>query len=148
MNIRRAACSVPMLLAIAFGAVGCSSAGASQSEVPQEVSARVEQTDESQPAKIMISERARQRLGIRTTPVRSVNGSLVIPYSAVVYDADGEAWAFSEPEARTYIRVSIKISSIKDDSVRLTKGPPPGTQVVIVGAPELVGAEAGISSEE
>jgi hypothetical protein len=143
MNIRRTACSVPMLLAITFGAFGCSSAGASQADVPQEVSARVEQTDESQPAKIIISERARQRLGIRTTPVRSVSGSLIIPYSAVVYDAEGEAWAFSEPEARTFIRVSIK-----DDSVRLTEGPPPGTKVVIVGAPELVGAEAGISSEE
>lgn len=148
MDIRRLACSVPMLLAISIGAVGCSGADASQADVPQEVSARVEQTDESQPAKIMISERARQRLGIRTVPVRSVSGSLIIPYSAVVYDADGEAWAFSEPEARTFIRVPIKISSIKGDAVRLTKGPPPGTQVVIVGAPELVGAEAGISSEE
>jgi hypothetical protein len=137
-----------MLLAITFGAFGCSSAGASQADVPQEVSARVEQTDGSQPAKIMISERARDRLGIRTTPVRSVRGSLIIPYSAVVYDAEGKAWAFSEPEARTFIRVPIKISSIKDDTVMLSKGPPPGTQVVIVGAPELVGAEAGISSEE
>jgi hypothetical protein len=148
MNIRRTACSVPMLLAITFGAYGCSSAGASQADVPQEVSARVEQTDESQPAKIMISERASQRLGIRTTPVRSVKGALIIPYSAVVYDADGDAWAFSEPQPLTFIRVPIKISSIKGDSVRLGKGPPPGTLVVIVGAPELVGAEAGISSEE
>jgi hypothetical protein len=148
MNIRRAACSVPLLLAIGLGMASCSSADASQADVPQEVSARVEQTDESQPAKIMLSGRAQQRLGIRTAPVRSVGGSLIIPYSAVIYDADGKAWAFNETEPRTYVRVPIKISSTKGDSVRLSKGPPPGTQVVIVGAPELVGAEAGISSEE
>ena len=36
------------------------------------MSVRVEQTDENHPASITISERARQRLGIRTEPVRAI----------------------------------------------------------------------------
>ena len=42
----------------------------------------------------------------------------------------------------------IEISSITGKTVQLKSGPPVGTQVVVVGAPELVGAEAGISGEE
>ena len=66
----------------------------------------------------------------------------------MVYDEDGESWAFSSPSPRTYIRVPIVISSIAGQTVQLKSGPPVGTQVVVVGAPELVGAEAGISGEE
>jgi hypothetical protein len=72
----------------------------------------------------------------------------VISYSAVVYDSDGASWAFSAPSPRTYVRVPIEISSIIGKTVQLKSGPPVGTQVVVVGAPELVGAEAGISGEE
>ena len=66
----------------------------------------------------------------------------------MVYDADGKSWTFSSPSPRTYIRVPIVISSIAGQAVQLKSGPPVGTQVVVVGAPELVGAEAGISGEE
>ena len=66
----------------------------------------------------------------------------------MVYDEDGKSWTFSAPSPRTYIRVPIVISSITGQTVQLKSGPPVGTQVVVVGAPELVGAEAGISGEE
>jgi hypothetical protein len=72
----------------------------------------------------------------------------VVSYSAVVYDADGRSWAYSSPSPRTFVRVPIEISSITGKTVQLKSGPPVGTQVVVVGAPELVGAEAGISGEE
>jgi hypothetical protein len=44
--------------------------------------------------------------------------------------------------------VPLEINSITGKTVLLKSGPPVGTQVVVVGAPELVGAEAGISGEE
>ena len=72
----------------------------------------------------------------------------MISYSAVVYDATANRGRFSAPAPRTYIRVPIEISSISGEIVQLKSGPPVGTQVVVVGAPELVGAEAGISGEE
>jgi hypothetical protein len=153
MKLRGLAASVTVLAAIAVGASGCSEAGASNEENPETAVTVEAGADEDQPARLTVSERAEQRLGLRTEPVRPLtaqaNGATeVIAYSAVVYDADGKSWTFSSPSPRTYIRVPIVISSIAGQTVQLKSGPPVGTQVVVVGAPELVGAEAGISGEE
>jgi hypothetical protein len=152
MKLHGLAASVAAVAVITLGASGCSEAGASN-ETNSETAVTVESAGEDQPARLTISEHAEQRLGIRTEPVRPIAGQAngateVISYSAVVYDADGKSWAFSAPSPRTYIRVPIVISSITGKTVQLKSGPPVGTQVVVVGAPELVGAEAGISGEE
>jgi hypothetical protein len=135
-----------------LGLTGCSDADATNEGVKPETAVKVESNGDDQPATVTISERAEERLGIRTEPVRALSGnpkaSLAVAYAAVVYDADGQSWAFSEPKPRTFIRVPLAISSINGDQVELASGPPAGTRVVVVGAPELVGAEAGISGEE
>jgi len=153
MKLRGLAASVTVLAAITVGASGCSEAGASNEENPETAVTVEAGADEDQPARLTVSERAEQRLGLRTEPARPLTGQAngateVIAYSAVVYDADGKSWTFSSPSPRTYIRVPIVISSIAGQAVQLKSGPPVGTQVVVVGAPELVGAEAGISGEE
>jgi hypothetical protein len=153
MKLRGLAASVTVLAAITVGASGCSEAGASNEESPETAVTVEEPAEEGQPARLTVSERAEQRLGLKTEPVRPLTGQAngateVIAYSAVVYDEDGKSWAFSAPSPRTYIRVPIVISSIAGQTVQLKSGPPVGTQVVVVGAPELVGAEAGISGEE
>jgi hypothetical protein len=151
MKLGGFAASCAALAMITLGAGGCSEAGASN-ESNSETAVTVESAGEDQPARLTVSERAEERLGLRTEPVRPVTGqpgvTEVISYSAVVYDADGESWAFSSPSPRTYVRVPIEISSITGKTVQLKSGPPVGTQVVVVGVPELVGAEAGISGEE
>jgi len=151
MNIGGFAASFAALAVITLGASGCSEAGASN-QSNSETAVTVESAGEDQPARLTVSERAEERLGLRTEPVRPVTGqpgvTEVISYSAVVYDADGASWAFSSPSPRTYVRVPIEISSITGKTVQLKSGPPVGTEVVVVGVPELVGAEAGISGEE
>jgi hypothetical protein len=151
MTLRGFAATLAALAVITSGASGCSEAGASNEENP-DTAVTVEEAGEDQPARITVSERAEQRLGLHTEPVRALTGhpgvTEVISYSAVVYDSDGASWAFSAPSPRTYVRVPIEISSITGKTVELKSGPPVGTQVVVVGAPELVGAEAGISGEE
>jgi hypothetical protein len=153
MKLRGLAASLTVLAAITVSASGCSEAGASNEENPETAVTVEEPAEEGQPARITVSERAEQRLGLTTEPVRPLTGQAsgateVIAYSAVVYDEDGKSWTFSAPSPRTYIRVPIVISSITGQTVQLKSGPPVGTQVVVVGAPELVGAEAGISGEE
>jgi hypothetical protein len=151
MKLRGFAASFVALALITLGASGCSEAGASN-ESNAETAVTVESAGDDQPARLTVSERGKERLGLRTEPVRAVSGqpgvTEVISYSAVVYDADGKSWAFSAPSPRTYLRVPIDIASITGKAVQLKSGPPVGTQVVVVGAPELVGAEAGISGEE
>jgi hypothetical protein len=151
MRLRGFAASAAALAMITLSASGCSEAGASN-EANAETAVTVESAGEDQPARLTVSERAEQRLGLRTEPVRPVTGqpgvTELISYAAVVYDSDGKSWAYSAPSPRTYVRVPIEISSITGKTVLLRSGPRVGTQVVVVGAPELVGAEAGISGEE
>jgi hypothetical protein len=151
MKLRGFAASFAALALITLGASGCSEAGASN-ESNAETAVTVESAGEDEPARLTVSERGQERLGLSTEPVRAVSGqpgvTEAVSYSAVVYDADGKSWAYSSPSPRTYIRVRLEINSISGKTVLLKSGPPVGTQVVVVGAPELVGAEAGISGEE
>ena len=100
MKLRGFAASFAALALITLGASGCSEAGASNESTP-ETAVTVESAGEDQPARLTVSERGEERLGLRTEPVRAVSGqpgvTEVISYSAVVYDADGKSWAFSSP---------------------------------------------------
>jgi len=71
-----------------------------------------------------------------------------VPYAAVVYDSDGSTWAYIEAAPRTYVRRAIVVDSIVGGTAYLRSGPPVGTPVVVVGAPELLGAEYQIAGEE
>jgi hypothetical protein len=117
--------------------------------------ATVTQIAGSQVARLQLTGQAIQRLGIAVQPVRAApiaTGQTgvreVIPYSAVVYDADGSTWTYANTAARTYVRKPITIAAIKGDVAVLSAGPPVGTAVVTVGAAELLGTEYDISGEE
>ena len=117
--------------------------------------ATVTQIAGSQVARLQLTGRAIQRLGIVVQPVRAapaVKGQTgvreVMPYSAVVYDTDGSAWTYTNTAARTYVRQPITIAAIQGGIAVLSAGPPVGTAVVTVGAAELLGTEYDISGEE
>ncbi len=100
--------------------------------------------------RVVLTEKAVQRLAIKTGQTRmalvpkSRAQRLTIPYAAVIYDADGGTWAYAQPEPLVYVRHRISVDSIDQDLAVLADGPPPGTEVVIVGAAELLGAEFGV----
>jgi hypothetical protein len=104
--------------------------------------------------KLLLTDHAIHRLGIVTQPVRDATtaghraGPEVIPYSAVVYDTDGSTWTYVNTTARTYQRKPITVTEIDGDIAQLSAGPPAGTEVVTVGAAELLGTEYNISGEE
>ena len=68
----------------------------------------------------------------------------IIPYAAVLYDAKGNAWVYTNPEPLVFIRQPIQIDTIVGDEVLLVEGPPAGTAVVTVGGAELYGTEFGV----
>jgi hypothetical protein len=102
----------------------------------------VEHIEGSDVARITLTDRAAERLGIETDTVRA-NGTsgLVIPYSALYYDADGGTWVYTNPEPLTYVRHAVEVDRIEGDRVFLTAGPEAGTAIVTVGVPELYGTE-------
>jgi hypothetical protein len=110
--------------------------------------ARVEHLDGTDVSRVILTEQAAKRLGIETAPVRDeqVRGRLqkVVPYAAVFYDLNGKTWVYTNPEPLTFVRASISVDNIDGDLAVLSEGPPSGTEVVTVGAPELYGTEFGV----
>jgi hypothetical protein len=87
---------------------------------------------------------AGQRVFVELTLLGSATQLKVIPYAAVLYDVHGETWVYTSLEPLIYVRHSISVDYIEGDVAVLSEGPPAGTEVVMAGAAELFGAEAGI----
>jgi uncharacterized protein YceK len=94
--------------------------------------------------RLTLTDKAVERLEVTTAKVTKGAGSaLEIPYGALIYDANGKTWVYTNPEPRTYIRAAVTVDRITDNKVHLRSGPAAGTDVVTVGAAELFGAEFG-----
>jgi hypothetical protein len=88
--------------------------------------------------------RAGQRVFVRVTQPDSGKLQKVIPYAAVIYDAAGNSWTYTNPEPLVFVRHPIVIEYIDGDLAALKEGPEVGTAVVTVGAPELMGVELNV----
>ena len=98
-------------------------------------------------SKLTLSERAAQRLGVQVAELQARAEEKVMPYGAVIYDAQGSTWAYAALDTLTFQRAAIEIESIEGDEAFLSAGPPAGTPVVTVGAAELYGAETGVDGD-
>ncbi len=129
--------------------VGCGRNQASEESTAKAV--KVEPIDGADVNRLILTEDAARRLDIQTVSVRrsAVNGVLrkVIPYAAILYDAEGQAWAYTNPEPFTYIRSRVTVESVTGDLAVLSTGPGPGESVVTVGAAELFGSEEEFEEE-
>ena len=101
--------------------------------------------------KVILTEKAAERVGIETALVADAAavregsaGTRTVPYAAVLYDAKGNVFVYTNPEGLTYVRAPITVDYIEGDLAVLSDGPSSGTAVVTVGAAELYGAETGI----
>lgn len=101
--------------------------------------------------RVTLTAEAAERLDVQTVAVRAVGDGArkrtFIPYSAVLYEPDGETWAYTSPESLTFVRAPIVVETIEGDRAVLSQGPPLGTKVVTVGVAELFGAENGIGAD-
>jgi hypothetical protein len=68
-----------------------------------------------------------------------------VPYAAVLYDAVGKTWVYTNPAPLLFIRQPIQIDAIRGDDVLLVDGPPVGTTVVTVGGAELYLSAVSVS---
>lgn len=111
----------------------------------------VEHLEGAQPARVTLIAAAAKRLDLQTATIRDVvvNGTRrkVIPYSAVLYDAEGVTWTYTNPEPLVFVRTRIEVDYIEGDWAILSAGPPSGSAVVTIGAQELYGAELEFEEE-
>ena len=132
------------LLAVAGLALGaCSHSDAEAEAAPPAV---LEEVPDGEIGRITLTDQAAKRLDIQTDTVDEGTGdaSLEVPFAAVIYQPDGTAWVYTNPEGLVFLRAPIEIDRVDGDVAVLTSGPEPGTPIVTVGASELWGFEFGV----
>ena len=65
----------------------------------------------------------------------------------MLYDPNGDTWAYTNPEPLVFVRAPITVVTIDGNRAVLSAGPAAGTQVVTVGAAELLGTEYEVGEE-
>lgn len=133
---------IACLLAAALPLAGCDSkASKAKDEKAAAPPASVQPTEVQGISRITLTEQAAQRIGIQVEAAQAASKGVVVPYSALLYEASGSEWVYTNPEPLVFKRAAVKVERIDGDKMYLAKGPAHGTKVVIVGAAELFGAE-------
>lgn len=120
--------------------------GAHHAEHP----AQVEHIEGTALSRVTLTEKAAQRIDLKTDQVReakvkrSASPRKVVPYSSLIYDPQGQTWIYTSPKPRTFIRHKVEVDYIEADIAVLNEGPPTGTVVASVGVAELYGTEFGV----
>lgn len=132
------------VVAVAMVSVTIGACGTEAAPVSFEEPAVVEPIDGSELSRLVLTASAIERLDVQTTPVTAVGERSMVPISAVIIDADGRRWVYTNPEPRVYVRAEL--GSVWDEGAEsyFETGPEPGVHVVTVGVPELYGTEFGI----
>ena len=145
ITLRRAFLGFVVTVAAAASLAGCAEIEVPLAE-PYEP-AHLESTGPDQPARVILTEEAAHRVGLQTTLVKPHGADVSLDHAALVYDKKGKPWVFTVVGPRTYVRAPVGIKEIDDELMILSSGPPPGTEVVTVGAIELWGTELEIAGK-
>ena len=103
--------------------------------------AQITKIEGSDLSRVTLTERAIQRLDLKTDQVREQGGKRVVPYSSLIYDLHGQTWVYTSPAPRAFVRHKVDVDYIEGNMAVLKDGPPSGTDVASVGVAELYGTE-------
>ena len=140
----RAACAGLVLIAasvVSLSACGEASSGYDYETASHHEPAKLEPIKGSDVQRVIFDAVAAKRVGLETAPIRQDGRKEIMPYAALIYDAEGDTYAYTAPRPLTYVRQEIEIDHFDGDSVMLSDGPPVGTEVVTVGVDEVYGTE-------
>ncbi|WP_225802229.1 efflux RND transporter permease subunit [Streptomyces sp. NK15101] len=139
-----------LLLAGGAGLSACADSNpssASAAEHTDNLPAQIEDVAEGKIPRLTLAEDVVERIHLTTEPLRQapLDGAgppqTLIPLSAVVYDPEGETFAFTNPEPHVYLRTPVELGQFGEDHAVVKSGIATGTPVVTVGAAELLGIE-------
>ena len=132
------------LLAILVVALGTGCSGASSTPNEKVEPAVLEPINGTDLYRVLLTESAAIRLDIQTVEVTESDLGLTVPSAALIVDPEGTFWVYTNPEPLAYERATV--NPVREDRgmAYFTNGPPSGTLVVVVGVPELYGAETGV----
>jgi hypothetical protein len=87
-----------------------------------------------------------RRVGLQMAPVRRRGTREVVPYAALLYDAEGRTFVYRRTRGLSFLRERVSVTRIDGAQVFLSRGPAAGTSVVTVGAAEVYGTELDIAA--
>jgi hypothetical protein len=102
---------------------------------------KLEPIDGTKLSRVILTEKAAGRIGVQTVPAKGQ----MVPYSAVIYDIEGNTWVYTNPSPLTFVRASVVIDHIEGDQAFLTQALKSDAPIVTVGVAEIYGAETGVS---
>jgi hypothetical protein len=139
----RAACAGLILIAslVSLSTCGEASTGYDYETATHHEPAKLEPIKGMDVQRVIFDAVAAKRVGLQTAPIRQDGRKVIMPYAALIYDAEGDTYAYTAPRPLTYVRQEIEIDHFDGDSVVLSDGPPVGTEVVTVGVDEVYGTE-------
>jgi hypothetical protein len=139
---RRAASALLIGVFAVLGVAGCG--GSSPPPARQIPPARMERAGTSGVLSVVLTPLGAQRIGIQTTPSVTARNLVVVPFQALLYEADGRTVVYTRTGTDTYTRQFITVAAINGNQVLVSSGLPAGAQVVTVGAEELLGVQNGV----
>src|SRR5262245_34405475 len=106
---------IASLLAACLPLAGC--AKNEKAEEALESPAKIERPNgEDAPAKITLDKEAAERIDLKTATIEEIEAKgaklKTMPYSALLYDKEGETWAYAIPAEDTYTREKLKVDRI------------------------------------
>jgi hypothetical protein len=136
-RINYLAIMIVFLAGLLLSACGGQISVTSEKEAPS----KLEPIEGSELSRVILTEKAAKRIGVETVPASGET----VPYSAVIYDTEGQTWVYTSPAPLTYVRVPILIDHIDGDQVFLSQALETEAPIVTVGVIEIYGAETGVS---
>ncbi len=138
--------AVAVAVGLCLGA--CAKAEETAAKKPEPV--KIEKIPDTDLERLTLQPTAAERIGIQTQTVDGPAAdaveplSMTVPYGAVLYDAKGATFVYTNPEELVFVRHPITVDRIDGPTALLSAGPPLGTKVVTVGGSELAGIEFGV----
>ena len=105
------------------------------------VPAKTEPIKGSDMLRVTFTAEGARRVGLQTAPVRGSGTREVVPYAALIYDAQGKTYVYRTTGRLTFVRERVDVARVDATEAVLSRGPAPGTRVVTVGAAEVYGTE-------
>ena len=106
--------------------------------------ATVDELDHGDMKRVTLTDDAASRIGLESATARQDGSLTVVPYAALIYDGDGDAWVYEARGRLEFVRTEVDVERVEGDLAWLSEGVTPGARVVTVGATELYGAELEI----
>lgn len=84
-----------------------------------------------------------ERVAVQVPMTGGVTEGSLVPWAAVLHDIQGGTWVYEALDNHAYTRRRVEVRDVVDGFAVLSRGPAPGTSVVVVGAAELYSTEFG-----